>query len=713
MEFQDTPQLPPLPKLQPDIFTNREISNIHFNARVLALAKDPSIPLLERLKFIAIVGNNMDEFFMVRVASYIQKIKLGLSSKRADGYTPTQLVNTLRAQILDLMRDQRATMSDLLRMLEDEGIRILKCQNLNPQDQEAVRQYFHEEVFPVLTPLAADHARPFPFISNLSLNIGIFLQHVHLEDPLDKHSDFVRIKVPDTLSRLVDLGKIKAGNSEPYQFLWLEDVIAANLDLLFPGMSIIEQHPFRVTRNADIDYEHEQDEELFDLSTIIEESVHRRQFGSVIRLSVPNTISPAMLQRLISELEVDPDRDVYSIPGAMGSASLFELTSVDRPDLKYTPYVPRFPEPLPQGTDLFSMIAKNDILLHLPYDSFKPVEEFFHSAAHDPRVLAIKATLYRVGKNSPIVQSLLNARENGKQVTVLVELKARFDEENNLEWARALEHRGVHVTYGVEELPVKTHAKIALVIRRETSGLQRYVHLGTGNYNAATARLYTDLGLFTSDPEICEDASRLFNRLTGYAPETAYNRLLVAPEYLHPTILELIDHEIQAALDGKPARLVFKMNQLEEEVVIQRLYQASQAGVQIDLIVRGICCLRPRIPGMSENIRVRSILGRYLEHPRIYYFQNAPQDQQLYAGSADLMRRNLYNRVETVFPILDSRLRQKVRRILATDLCTNQRVWIMQPDGIYQRVQLQEGAEQIDSQQVFMHDSAGLDIDLL
>ena len=716
MEIQDAPQLPPLPKLNPDNFTNREISTVHFSARVLELAKDPSIPLLERLKFIAIVGNNMDEFFMVRVASHIQKIKLGLSSKRADGYTPSQLVNTIRAQVLDLMRDQRATMSELLAMLEDEGIRILQCENLHHEDQLAVRQYFHEEVFPVLTPLAADHARPFPFISNLSLNIGIFLQHSHLEGQLDGQGDFVRIKVPDTLSRLVDLGTVSAkygnGSSEPYQFLWLEDVIAANLDLLFPGMTIIEQHPFRVTRNADIDYEHEQDEELLDISTIIEESVHRRQFGSVIRLSVPNTISEAMLQRLIAELDVEPDRDVYSIPGAMGSASLFELTSVDRPDLKYKPYVPRFPELLPQGADIFSMIEKNDILLHLPYDSFKPVEEFFNSAAHDPNVLAIKATLYRVGKNSPIVQSLLDARENGKQVAVLVELKARFDEENNLEWARALEHRGVHVTYGVEELPVKTHAKIALVVRRESTGLRRYVHLGTGNYNASTARLYTDLGLFTSDPEICEDASRLFNRLTGYAPETTYNRLLVAPEYLHPTILELINNEMRAALDGQPARLIFKMNQLEEEVVIQRLYQASQAGVQIDLIVRGICCLRPGVPGVSDNIRVRSIVGRYLEHPRIYYFQNAPQEQQFYAGSADLMRRNLYNRVETVFPILDSRQQQKVRRILATDLCANQRVWIMQPDGTYRSTHLHEGEERIDSQKVFMRDSAGLNTDL-
>ena len=714
MENQDISKIPPLKELDADTFTNREISSVQFNRRVLELAKDPSIPLLERLKFIAIVGNNMDEFFMVRIASHIQKIKLGLGSKRADGYTPTQLVNELRNLTLELMRDQRATMAELLRMLEDEGICILKTEDLSSREQEAIRAYFHEEVFPVLTPLAADHARPFPFISNLSLNIGVFLRHAHLDNQPDEHSDFVRIKVPDTLSRLVDLGRInsKYGNhtSTPYQFLWLEDVIAANLDLLFPGMSIIEHHPFRVTRNSDIDYEHEQDEELLDISTMIEESVRDRRFGSVVRLSVPTTISNAMLQRLIRELDVDPERDVYSIPGAMGSASLFELTSVDRPDLKYKPYVPRFPELMPQGADIFAMIRQNDIMLHLPYDSFKPVEEFFQSAAHDPRVLAIKATLYRVGKNSPIVQSLLEARENGKQVAVLVELKARFDEANNLEWARALEHRGVHVTYGVEELPVKTHAKIALVVRREATGLKRYVHLGTGNYNASTARLYTDLGLFTCNEEVCEDATRLFNRLTGYAPETNYRRLLVAPEYLHPTILSLIDNEIEAAVSGQPAQLVFKMNQLEEEVVIQKLYQASQAGVRIDLIVRGICCLRPGISGVSDNIQVRSILGRYLEHPRMYYFRNAPEDQQFYAGSADLMRRNLYNRVETVFPILEPRLRQRILRILATDLAGNQRVWLLQSDGSYQQVEQAE--EWIDSQKIFMRDSAGLNIDL-
>jgi polyphosphate kinase len=389
-----------------------------------------------------------------------------------------------------------------------------------------------------------------------------------------------------------------------------------------------------------------------------------------------------------------------------------ELTSVDHPELKYPPYVPKVRDDMGKGSDIFAAIRANDVLVYHPYDSFIPVEEFFRQAAHDPAVLAIKATLYRVGKDAPVVNALMEARENDKQVAVLVELKARFDEENNLEWARQLEHQGVHVTYGVEELPVKTHAKIALVIRKEADSLRRYVHLGTGNYNSSTARLYTDLGMFTTHPELGEDATRLFNRLTGYAPETSYKRLLVAPEYLQRTILRLIDNEIEAAQQGKPARLVFKMNQLEEEVMIQKLYEASQAGVKIDLIVRGLCCLVAGLPGVSETIRVRSILGRFLEHPRIYYFHNAPSDHRVYAGSADLMRRNLYNRVETVYPILDPRLQRKAQRILATDLRCNTLAWEMDNTGDYHRVEPGEDEPLIDSQYIFMQDSAGLDIDL-
>lgn len=702
-----------LPELTPENFINRELSTIEFNRRVLAQAQDESIPLLERVKFLAIFGNNIDEFYMVRVPSYIQKAKLGITRARPDGYLPNTLMAEIRQHILSLFELQRSTMREVFTKLAEQGVCILEVSQLEPHYQEAVRAYFYEEVFPVLTPLAVDHARPFPFISNLSLNLGVLLEREPNDD--EDGREFVRVKVPDVLPRLIDLGKLlkKYGGIETVKdnFIWLEDLIASNLDLLFPGMRVVEQFPFRVIRNADIDYEHELEDKLLDISSLIEESVRERRFGSVVRLSVPSTISRGMLNRLITELEVEEERDVYLIEGALGSTNLFELMAVDRPDLKYPPHVPKLPEVLPQGKGIFDAIRQQDILVHHPYDSFSPVEQFFNEAAHDPDVLAIKATLYRVGKNSPIVDALLEARDNDKQVAVLVELKARFDEENNLEWARQLEHKGVHVTYGVEELPVKTHAKVALVVRRDADGVRRYVHLGTGNYNASTARLYTDLGLFTCNKEIADDTSRLFNRLTGYAPATNYMRLLIAPDYLQARLIGLIDHEIAAARAGKPARLIFKMNQLEDEIMVQKLYEASQAGVKIDLIIRGMCCLRPGLPGISENIRVTSVIGRFLEHSRLYYFHNAPPDQRLYAGSADLMRRNLYNRVEVVFPLIDTRVRKRVLRILATCLRDNYGAWELHSDDVYYRVLHAPDEPIYDSQYIFMQDSAGLDED--
>lgn len=703
-----------LPELTIENYINRELSTIEFNRRVLAQAKDQNLPLLERVKFLAIFGNNLDEFYMVRVAAYVQKLKLGISRTRPDGYTPNQLLIELRRQVLELFHEQRATMREIFAELELQGVIIAELNTLPAAYQQALREYFYEEVFPVLTPLAVDHARPFPFISNLSLNLGIFLERDSSDDDEPPHQEFVRLKVPEMLPRLVNLSRILKKYAEMESpvdmFVWLEDIIAHNLDLLFPGMQVMEQHPFRVIRNADIDYEYEREDELLDISAIIEASVRERRFGAVIRLSVPEDISDRMLVRLISELDVDPERDVYKIEGALGSSSLFALTGIDRPDLKFPQHVPKLPEIVPQQErELFAAIRKQDILLHHPYDSFTPVEEFFRAAAKDPDVLAIKAILYRVGSNSPIVDALMEARYNDKQVAVLVELKARFDEENNLEWARALEHRGVHVTYGVEELQMKTHAKIALVVRREIDGVVRYVHLGTGNYNASTARLYSDLGIFTCNKEIADDATLLFNRLTGYAPAAHYKRLLVAPEYLHPALLQLMDNEIAAAQAGKEARLVFKMNQLEEDAVIQKLYQASCAGVKIDLIIRGLCCLRPGIPGLSENINVRSIIGRFLEHSRIFYFQNAPADQQLYLGSADLMRRNLHNRVETVYPILDTRVQGRILRILNTCLKDNYGTWLMQPDGQYIRLTPDPEEDVIDSQYIFINNSAGLE----
>ena len=699
-----------LPDLTPETYTNRELSWIEFNRRVLEIAQDRQVPLLERVKFLAIFSTNLDEFYMVRVASWHGKTKLGLPSTRPDGYTPKQLLMEIRGRVLELIHQQRETMREVLAELEEQGIRIMEVAGLPPRQYEAIRAYFNDTVFPVLTPLAVDHARPFPFISNLSLNLIVWLQRE--EDP-DDELEFVRLKVPDVLPRLVDLDEVlrryDGEDRAPGTFVWLEDIIADNLEQLFPGMAVVEQHPFRVTRNADIDYEHEQEDPLLDISALIQESLRERQFGSIVRLSVPDSIGDRTIRRLIHELRVDPECDVYRVDGALGAGALMELHSLNRPELKYPPYLPRIPEAISQQKDIFAAIRQNDILLHHPYDSFSPVEEFFNAAARDPQVLAIKTTLYRVGKNSPIVQALAEARDNDKQVAVLVELKARFDEENNLEWARLLERKGVHVTYGVEELPVKTHAKVALVVRREPDGVRRYVHLGTGNYNGTTARLYTDIGMFTCDWDIGNDALLLFNRLTGYAPGTTYKHLLVAPEYLHDRLLALIDHEIAAAQAGKPARLIFKMNQLEEDVIIQKLYQASQAGVQIDLIVRGLCCLKPGIPGFSETIRVRSIVGRFLEHSRIYYFANAPEGERVYVGSADLMRRNLYNRVEVVFPVLDRRNQQRMLQLLATSLLDNTNTWELLPDGSYFRIQPEPGEARYESQQAFMAASFGIE----
>ncbi|MEL6308980.1 MAG: polyphosphate kinase 1, partial [Chloroflexota bacterium] len=595
--------------------------------------------------------------------------------------------------------------------LEAEGISIVAYNDLSDEEKHILQAYFREAIYPVLTPLAADHARPFPFISNLSLNLGVLLRR-----NVDPELDFARIKIPvrDVLPRLVNLQDVLFDYGgveiETMRFVWIEDLIMNNLDYLFPGMDIVEAFPFRVLRNADIDYEQEQDEDLRDVMSVIEQGVRERRFGSVVRISVPDDISDRMLTRLKIGLELHNRAFVYRIKGALGSSDLFELAGVKRYDLQYEPFVPRNVELLSREFNIFDQIAQRDVVVHHPYESFTPVEDFFRTAAKDPKVLAIKATLYRVGKNSPIVEALLDARDNDKQVTVLVELKARFDEENNLTWARALEDKGVHVVYGVEELAVKTHAKISLVVRREKNGVRRYLHLGTGNYNASTARLYGDFGLFTCHDVLADDATRLFNRLTGYAPETSYTKLLVAPDYLFDTLYSLIDNEIQAAKEGREARLIFKMNQLEEDLMIQKLYEASQAGVKIDLLVRGHCCLLPGIPGVSDNIRVVSIIGRFLEHARAYYFRNAPDEQQLLLGSADLMRRNLYNRVEVVFPILNQTIRMKILRTLATQLLDNQGAWELQSDRTYKEVERQEGDTPIDSQKIFTENSFGLDL---
>jgi polyphosphate kinase len=706
-------------ELNSDTYINRELAWIEFNRRVLAEARDESNPLLERLKFLAIFSNNLDEFYMVRVAGQHNKLKAGINRARPDGYKPGELVYTIRDLVIELVRQQRKTLKKVLSALEDEGIHVLEVKKLPPHQRSSASRYFEREVFPVLTPLAVDHARPFPFISNLSLSLAVWLQRTQFDpDGNPSSEEFVRIKVPeDVLPRVISLQSVlhKYGGtdrdiqSSATKFIWLEDLISENIDMLFPGMKVLEATPFRVTRNADIDYEYELDQDDEDLSILIEESIRERQFGPVVRLTVPNDISERTLNRLIQELKVTPDRDVYYVEGVLGTSSLFGLYSaIDRPDLCDESYVARVPDIFQQAATIFDVIRERDYIVHHPFDSFSPVEEFFRAAARDPKVLAIKTTLYRVGKNSPVVRALMEARDNDKQVAALVELKARFDEENNLEWSRAMEQKGVHVTYGVEELPIKTHAKVGLVVRREGDGVRRYVHLGTGNYNASTAKLYTDFGLFTCNEEIAEDVSRLFNRLTGYAPATTYTRLLVAPEYLQKQLIKLIDNEIVAAKAGKPARLILKMNQLEEDDTILKLYEASQAGVKVDLIIRGLCCLRPGVPGLSENIRVISIIGRYLEHSRVYYFHNAPEDQQIYCGSADLMRRNLLNRVEVVYPLLEPAIKSRLLRMLRTQLVDNTGAWAMQPDGSYNRLKPKDGQPRISSQEIMMKNSFGL-----
>ena len=698
------------PELTPETYTNRELSWIEFNRRVLALGQDRSLPLLERAKFLAIFSTNLDEFYMVRVAGWHKRMQLGLGTTRPDRMQPRPLLREIRRRVTTLMLQQRAEMRAVLAELAQGGLRILQMDALDAAEREALRAWFTEEVFPVLTPLAVDHARPFPFISNLSLNFAIWVRR---NNELEREPEFVRLKVPDVLPRLVELRQVLRGRGQARRtgdnFLWLEDIISANLDLLFPGMTVVEQHPFRVTRNTDVDYEHEQEDRHLDISALIEETLREREFGDVVRLSVTQNIGERTLRRLERELQVDPEHDVYHVDGSLGAGALMNLLQVNRPEYRYTPWVPRvLPGITEPGLGIFDAIRREDILLHHPYDSFLPVEEFFRSAASDPNVLAIKTTLYRVGSNSPVVHALAEARENDKQVTVLVELKARFDEENNIEWARMLEHKGVHVTYGVEELPLKTHAKVSLVVRREESGVRRYVHLGTGNYNAATARLYTDLGLLTCDQSLGTDVLNLFNRLTGYAPGTSYERLLVAPEYLRERLLALLDGEIAAAQAGLPARVIFKMNQLEEDRMIRKLYQASQAGVQVDLLVRGLCCLVPGQPGVSENIRVHSLVGRFLEHSRIYCFQNAPAARRVYLGSADLMRRNLSNRVEVVFPLLNPAHQQEVLTMLATSLADNCNAWRLGTDGRYTRLTPGPDEQTVDSQAIFMEHSFGV-----
>ncbi len=680
----------------PSLYINRELSWLEFNYRVLEEALDTTTPLLERVKFLAIFANNLDEFFMIRVSGLREQVAAGVIETPADGLTPARQLVAIRKRLLPMLETSyRCYHDDILTRLRKHNVDVVNYSDLESEHQEALQLYFDSEIFPVLTPLAVDPGRPFPHISNLSLNLAVMLQDEN------QQNRFARVKVPQTLPRVVPVHEITnryLGRrlSKRKQFVFLEEIIAANLEALFPGMKILESHPFRVTRNADMEIE---EDEASDLLETIEAGVRQRRFGRVVRLEVQHDMPQFMLELLKGYMGIERS-DIYQTPAPLGMSQLFDLLSIDVPELKYPPYVPVVPAVFSQNENMFDVLREQDVMLYHPYDSFLPVINFFRAAAHDPQVLAIKTTLYRVGSNSPIVGALLEARENNKQVAVLVELKARFDEENNIVWARKLEAQGVHVVYGL--LGLKTHCKVALVIRREEDGLRRYVHFSTGNYNATTARIYTDIGLLTSRPDLGMDASELFNRLTGYAPAATYRKLMVAPEHLRERFDQLILREIEHARAGREARLIFKMNALVDPKIIRRLYEASMAGVTIELLIRGICCLRPGIEGISDNIRVTSVVGRFLEHPRIYYFANGGR-AEIYMGSADLMPRNLDRRVETIFPVEDERIKQQVLdELLAISMMDNVQARELQPDGTYKRLKPRDGQPPINSQVWFM-----------
>ncbi len=690
----------PAPQLSLDLddprfYLNRELSQLEFFRRVLEEAKDERNPLLERIKFLSIVGSNLDEFFMVRVGGLKQQIAAGVIELSFDGLTPAEQLALIRKAVSKILAEARDCLqNDLLPKLEAAGIHILGYGDLHSRQKAYVKKYFEKVIFPVLTPLAFDPGRPFPHISNLSLNLAVLIR-----DPGGKEN-FARVKIPGTLPRLLPLkrssGSVRKDGTAPYHhyFVWLEQVIAAHLNALFPGMDILATHPFRVVRDADIII---QELEAYDLLETMEQSMRRRRFGSVVQVLV-NKATPVDIRSILSEnLEVERP-DIYTIDGPLGLSGLMSLTQLDRYDLKDPPFLPATPPALNHDheDDIFGAMRRGDILLHHPYDSFSPVVEFLQSAARDPDVLAIKQTLYRVGRNSPVVEALLEAATNGKQVAVLVELKARFDEESNIGWAKRLEAEGVHVVYGL--LGLKTHSKVALVVRKEGEGVRRYVHLATGNYNGVTAQVYTDLGLFTCDEEIGADATDLFNYLTGYSVKNDYHKLLVAPINLRARLENLIRREIAHQRRGGRGHVIFKVNAIVDRPMVKLLYQAAQAGVQVDLLVRGMCCLRPGVPGLSDKIRVMSIVGRFLEHSRVYYFHNDGQEE-IYLGSADLMTRNLDRRVEVLFPVEDERLVRHLRdEVLTTYLADNVKARCLQADGTYARRQPSAGETVVSSQ---------------
>ncbi|GAB92437.1 RNA degradosome polyphosphate kinase [Gordonia rhizosphera] len=681
------PGAPPAATLHPDEsadlpddrYLNRELSWLDFNSRVLALAEDTSMPLLERAKFLAIFASNLDEFFMVRVAGLKRRDETGLSVRSADGLSPREQLLRIAGRTQTIAdRHARVFLDSVLPALAENDIHVVAWSDLSEAQKSRLVEYFHEDVFPVLTPLAVDPAHPFPYISGLSLNLA-----VTVKDASEGGEHFARVKVPDNVARFVRVDKLIPANESSKEaghkalFLPLETLIAANLEHLFPGMEIVEHHAFRITRNADFEVEEDRDE---DLLQALERELARRRFGSPVRLEVADDMTEHMLELLLRELDVNP-ADVIQVPGLLDLSCLFEVNGLDRPHLKDRPFVPATHPAFGEREtpkSVFSTLREGDVLVHHPYDSFSTsVQRFIEQAAADPQVLAIKQTLYRTSGDSPIVNALIDAAEAGKQVVALVEIKARFDEQANIKWARQLEQAGVHVVYGLVGL--KTHCKTCLVVRREGSQIRRYCHIGTGNYNPKTARLYEDVGLFTAAPDIGADLTDLFNTLTGYSRKKGYRNILVAPHGIRSGIIERIHGEIERFRQGDPAaRIQLKANALVDEQVIDALYRASQNGVPVEIVVRGICALRPGMPGVSDNIVVRSILGQFLEHSRILFFGS---QNEYWIGSADMMHRNLDRRVEVMVQVRDERLTDELGDMFASALDPRTRCWVLQSDG--------------------------------
>lgn len=663
-------------------YFNRELSWLKFNERVLEEALDEDLPLLERVKFLSIFCSNLDEFFMIRVSGLRRQLQSGVVTAPPDKMTPAEQLDAIRAELLPLIdKSYRCWSSDLMAKLRATGIRVLRYEQLKTKQAKLLRRYFKREIFPVLTPLASDPGHPFPHISNLSINLAVVVKDPGLGER------FARIKVPLTFPRLLrvpdeeraeHLERLGLQEVSAANFVWLEEVIAANLDLLFPGVEVVAVYPFRITRDADMDIE---EDEASDLLLAMSEFVSERRFGSAVRLEVDAAMPNEIEEILLQNLELQPYQ-VYRSPSPIGIADTMQLCKIERPELKFRPFKPVVQSVFSQDEDIFTSIRRRNILLYHPYDSFSPVVRFVRDASVDPRVLAIKQTLYRTGPNSPIISALMQARENGKQVAVLVELKARFDEENNITWARALERAGVHVVYGV--LGLKTHCKLSMVVRRDRDRIRRYVHMATGNYNPVTARLYTDFGHFTCDDKLADDVSDLFNALTGISRKNDYRKLLVAPVSMRTGLLDRIRREVDAHHANGNGHIILKANSLTDKPIINALYEASETGVRVDLQIRGICCLRPGVPGLSESISVTSIVGRFLEHTRAYWFANNGNPEIL-LGSADLMGRNLDRRMETLFPVEDPRLLKALHEVLLLHLGDTAKLWQLQADGRWLR----------------------------